>query len=534
MSSQYKYTHQELEDTVKTGSTHKKFVGLTKKDGEYYLEDKQIRPKEEHQEFLKGFYDSPETGFQGRDRMFAKIVRDYVGISRRDIAKFLSNLETHQIHQETVDVKISRPVVLRKEGTWAIDLTWLKEVDVESLTTVEKDSQVVLTVIDCFSKYAWAKILPNKRAKTVANAFRKILVLPNGEREHCSVIRSDNGSEFKSNEFKAVADEFSIKHIFSDTHNPRQNAMIERFNKTLKMMVYRYMTQWNLEKISDKDLQKIVTNYNNTEHSTTHQIPTTIHKNADPIAIKNARSEIKARAVRLLAENDRRFPKLRIGDTVRVAWRTVGEWRKARTFKKYSYMKIWLYELFKVAEITRPTKTKASLYKLLGPDGKLINRWFLRQDLLKIDPKNLTKELEDVETFVVEEVLAKEVLPDGKVKYLVKWFGYSDKDNTWESPQPSFQKLIDKYETAQKQTKEPVAEPTISVSEPSKEEPVHKIVKRGRPKKALTDAKPAIKSVTPANTPMGKISLSKQIELVSAQGVMAAHSVQRTRSRAKK
>jgi hypothetical protein len=50
-------------------------------------------------------------------------------VDRRDIAKFLSKFETHQIHQEAVDVKISHPVVLHKEGTWAIDLTWLKEVD---------------------------------------------------------------------------------------------------------------------------------------------------------------------------------------------------------------------------------------------------------------------------------------------------------------------------------------------------------------------------------------------------------------------
>jgi hypothetical protein len=109
-------------------------------------------------------------------------------------------------------------------------------------------------------------------------------------------------------------------------------------------------------------------------------------------------------------------------------------------------MKQWLYELFHIATITRPTKTKASLYQLLSPDGKLISRWFLRQDLLKIDPKNLMKELKDTETFVVEKVLDKEVLADGKVKYLVKWYGYSDKDNSWESPQESFQVAIDEYE----------------------------------------------------------------------------------------
>jgi hypothetical protein len=110
-------------------------------------------------------------------------------------------------------------------------------------------------------------------------------------------------------------------------------------------------------------------------------------------------------------------------------------------------MKIWLYELFKVTEITRPTKTKESLYKLLRPDGKLIDRWFLRQDLLKIDPKNLMKELETTETFVVEKVLDKEVLGNGKVKYFVKWYGYGDQDNTWELPQESFQAAIDEYKS---------------------------------------------------------------------------------------
>jgi hypothetical protein len=98
------------------------------------------------------------------------------------------------------------------------------------------------------------------------------------------------------------------------------------------------------------------------------------------------------------------------------------------------------------ALITRPTKTKASLYQLRGPDGKLINRWFLHQDLLKIDSKNLMKELETTKTFVVEKVLDKEVLSDSKVKYLVKWYGYGDKDNSWESPQESFQAAIDEYE----------------------------------------------------------------------------------------
>jgi hypothetical protein len=418
------------------------------------------------------------------------------------------------------------PVVLRKEGTWAIDLTWLK-VDVKSLMSVEKESQVVLNIVDCFSKYVWVRILPNKHVKTVSDAFRKILA-----GKHCSVIWSDNGSEFKSNEFKAVTTKFEIKHKFSDTYNPCQNAMIKRFNKTLKMAVYRYMMQWNLTKINNKDLQKIVTNYNNTLHTTTHQIPVKIHARNDPHAIKNARSEIKAWAVKLLAENDRKFPKLQVGDTVRVARRTVGKWRKAHTFKKYSYMKIWLYELFKVKEITRPTKTKASLYKLLGPDGKLINHWFLHQDLLKIDSKNLMKELKTTETFVVEKVLDKEILKDGKVKYLVKWYGYLDKDNSWELPQESFQAAIDEYEAAQK---EKVPQESENVPMTESEQPfvtdTPKVGKLAK-KPATKVKKPVVKPGVPSEKP--KMTLSRQLELAAAAGAATVNTGRVTRSRMKK
>jgi hypothetical protein len=99
------------------------------------------------------------------------------------------------------------------------------------------------------------------------------------------------------------------------------------------------MMQWNLTKINNKDLQKFVTNYNNTLHTTMHQIPAKIHARDDPRVIKNARSKIKAQVVKLLAKNDRKFPKIRIGNMVKVARRMVGKWKKVHTFKKYNYMK---------------------------------------------------------------------------------------------------------------------------------------------------------------------------------------------------
>jgi transposase InsO family protein len=443
MSSQYKYTRKELEKAVETKSTAKKFTNLTKKDNDFFIGEKKVIPVEEHSEWLARYYDNPETGMRGRDALFAKISREYVGISRRDIESWLKNWETTQIHQPVKKVKISRPMISTAPmKCWGIDLTWLKEINVDSTTTVEKelkDSQCLLTVVDQFSKYGWVRVLKNKIAKVVAAALREIIA----EAGVPSTIKSDNGSEFISNEFKAVCSEFNIKHLTTDTYSPQQNAISERYNRTIKMMVYKYQSEWRVQKIDNDALQKLVTNYNNCPHGTTKQVPAELHTQKDPEIVKAARGEIKDRAKKLIAESQQKFPRLRIGDTVHVARSTDGVWRRTRQLKKYAYLSQWFLELYKVGFITCATPTKNSMYKLLGPDHKEINRFFLRQDLQKVDPKKLQKELEKGE-YVVEEVLAKKKI-DGTLHYLVRFVGYPEPE--WVKPQESFTEAIKKFQS---------------------------------------------------------------------------------------
>jgi transposase InsO family protein len=413
----------------------KSVPGLSKRGDKYYVGDKEVVPAEEVQSFLRSYYDDPATGFIGRDRLFAKVFVTHLGISKRDVEAFLRNNETSQVHSAPKNVTLSRPLVPSAPmKSWCVDLTWLKDIDPDSTTTVERESQCVLTVIDVFSKKGFARIIPNKTAATVAKAMREVLE-ENGSAP--SVIRTDNGSEFISKDWAALCSEYKIKHITGDTYTPKQQSHIERWNRTLKMAIYRFQTQWKMAKISNKDLQKIVWNYNHCVHGTTKQVPADLHDGAEDWAVKAARGEMRARAKRLLRENEHNFPKLRVGDTVRVAKRVNGEWRKSRTFKKYSYMSQYFYELYKVSEITQPTAVKNSMYRLVG-----IDRWFLRQDLLKVDPKSLITELDRGE-YVVENVTDKRTV-EGKVQYLVKFRGH--KKLEWIAGQKSFQSLIDKFE----------------------------------------------------------------------------------------
>jgi transposase InsO family protein len=244
---------------------------------------------------------------RGRNALFAKISREYVGISCQDIEKWLRNWETAQIYQPIKHVKISRPLISTAPmKCWGIDLTWIKEISVDSVTTVEKDSQCLLTMIDQFSKFAWVRVLQNKTAKFIATALRDIIAKAGPP----STIKSNNGSEFISNEFKAVCSEFSIKHLTTDTYSSQQNSISKRFNKTIKMMIYKYQTEWRAQRIDNTTLQKLVMNYNNCPHGTTKQVLAELHSGQDPEMVKAAKGKITDRAEKLIAKSQHQFPKL--------------------------------------------------------------------------------------------------------------------------------------------------------------------------------------------------------------------------------
>ena len=431
--------------------------GAVRRGRLYYLDGKQIIPAEELTDFLISYYDNPATGMRGRDALFTRISADYAGVSRRQVAAFLANQETAQVHKEVRLQPITRPAVLTKEGQWAVDLTWLKRNDPAESDL--KDSQILFTCIDQFSKYAWARILPNKTAATVAKAMQSILDESKARGTKLpTVVRSDNGSEFIAKSFGQVLSSVGAKQRFSEAYNPRQNAMIERFNRTIKGMIYKYLTQYNASKIDEATLQKLVTNYNSTQHGTTHVVPIDIHNAADKDSATDARAHMRARAEKLVAKNESTFPPIAVGQPVRVAFRTESSWRRTRQLKKYSYMKGWTYEIFTVAAVSKGGPTKAQTYTLKDGDGQTLMsvidgkdleapKQFIRQDLQPVDPKAVIHELARDE-YVVDKVLDKKVVR-GRTKYLVTWVGYDD-EQTWIDKADSYKGAIAAFEAKNK------------------------------------------------------------------------------------
>ena len=80
---------------------------------------------------------------------------------------------------------------------------------------VEKRYRYILTIIDCFARYAWAIPLKNKTAKGIVEAFKPIFSTRKPDK-----LWVDKGSEFYNKTFLSYLKELNI-HIYSQSLNLR-------------------------------------------------------------------------------------------------------------------------------------------------------------------------------------------------------------------------------------------------------------------------------------------------------------------------
>jgi len=126
----------------------------------------------------------------------------------------------------------------------------------------------MLNVIDVFSKYAWSIPLKDKRGLTVVEAFKQIVKQSGRVPKHIWV---DQGKEFYNKNMDAWLQENNI--IRYSTHGEHKSAVVERFNRTLKEIMWKRFTAENTRKWIDM-LGKLVHDYNNRRHSTIGMSPT--------------------------------------------------------------------------------------------------------------------------------------------------------------------------------------------------------------------------------------------------------------------
>ena len=73
----------------------------------------------------------------------------------------------------------------------------------------------LLTVIDVFSKFAWAIPVHSKDAKAITTAFGQMLTTANPR--HPQRLQTDKGKEFFNSDFQALMKRHGIQHFASES-----------------------------------------------------------------------------------------------------------------------------------------------------------------------------------------------------------------------------------------------------------------------------------------------------------------------------
>ena len=137
----------------------------------------------------------------------------------------------------------------------------------------KKGFHFLLFIIQIFNKYAWVAPLEDKKGITIINAFQKVL---NESNQKPSQIWVDKGSEFYNRSMKSWLQDNDIKKY--STHNEGNSAISERFVRTLKEKIYKYLTPISKNMYIDK-LDDTVNKYSNTYHRTIKMRPVDVKSN---------------------------------------------------------------------------------------------------------------------------------------------------------------------------------------------------------------------------------------------------------------
>jgi len=89
-----------------------------------------------------------------------------------------------------------------------------------------------VTLIDDYSRKIWIYLLKSK--DEVFNKFQEFKAsVENHTCKKIKILRSDNGGEYTSNEFKAFCNGEGIKRVLTTPYTPQQNGIAERKNRSI-------------------------------------------------------------------------------------------------------------------------------------------------------------------------------------------------------------------------------------------------------------------------------------------------------------
>lgn len=207
------------------------------------------------------------------------------------------------------------------DDLWQADL-----VEMGVYASENKGYRFLLTVIDAFSKYAWAIPIKTKKGLEVTKAMKSIL----NEGRHPKNLQTDDGTEFYNHNFRDLMQKHEINHY--STYSILKASIVERFNRTLKSMMWKEFSMNGSYRWIDM-VPELVSEYNKKKHRTIKMRPSDVDASNEKQLLSTAYNHIK------IAD----AAKYKVGDWVRIS-------KYKHVFEK-GYTPNWTAEIFKIIKI---------------------------------------------------------------------------------------------------------------------------------------------------------------------------------------
>jgi hypothetical protein len=253
------------------------------------MSEKYVQQKSVYDKYTNPSLPGAFTGLSG-------FLKNNKGVKKKLASRVIKGLPVYTLHVPIkYTFKRTRTFVKSIDDQWQADL-----VDMSNVAGSNSNYKFILTVIDVFSKKAWAIPLLNKTAERVKDAYKEIF--KDGRKP--KQIYSDDGNEFKG-VCKDYLTEKNIEIFVAKTKN--KASVIERFNRTLKEMLHRYFT-FMKEEVKTTNLHtkryidvlpKIMLNYNNKFHRSIKMSPNMVTKANENIVFKNLYSPSDINSIEL-------------------------------------------------------------------------------------------------------------------------------------------------------------------------------------------------------------------------------------------
>ncbi len=298
------------------------------------------------------------AAFSSPDRLYQWGKKRFKSLTRQEVREFLESEPSYTLHRPVIK-KFPRRQTYAKHINylWQLDLA-----DVSNLAKTNRNYRFLLVQIDVLSRLAHVVPLKTKKASDVVKGFKKILTK---SKQQPTKIQTDRGKEFYNRMFQTFLQKKGIVHY--STLNVEKAALVERLNRTLKNIMYKYFTAKNTTSYW-KVLDKLVNTYNSRKHRSIGIAPINVTKRNQNKIFEKLYGKQQVPNIRA--------SKYKVGDLVRIA-------KYRYTFTR-GFTQTYTKEVFRILTIL---PTRPLTYELIDTTGEKIVGSFYAAELSRVRAK---------------------------------------------------------------------------------------------------------------------------------------------------